>query len=431
MDNYTENDIITIQNIMGKPPGWLVRWGITMAMLFIVTCLIMAAYIRYPDQLSMQANIFSVNPPIDVKSKINAQIEHLYVQDKDKVKEGETLVLLRSTLIMEDLYRLKQFVAEYNHVEKVPDYLEVVFPKGLSLGNLSSTYTLLQQQFEEFQYFLKQSAVFAKIKALERETQYIAQLNSSLNRQESLLSSDVALTEKDYNRHLSLLKDGVIAPLEKEQAESKILTEKRNLEAFKTQIINNEVRIAQLRSQITELTAERANGVSGRIFNINQTIAKINGEIQEWEDDYLIKAPFDGVVSFSSYLTEDQFIQAGTTMMTCIPEYENTTFIAQGVLPLQAAGNLNSGQKAVLSIENYPSSEYGVIIGTVKDFSSVPTEGKYLVTLSLPDTLITSYKKIIPRQQNLSASVTIHTKEYSLLERLFANILDVAKNKNQ
>lgn len=304
-------------------------------------------------------------------------------------------------------------------------------PKGLRLGNISGLYTAFVQQFEEFQLFLRQSAVFAKIKALRNEIEQIKQLNLSLTKQEVFYEKDVALTEKDFGRHTTLKDQGVIADVEKDKAESKILNEKRNLEAFKSQKLNNEVRIEQLKTQIVELTADRASGVSNRIFAINQMKEKILNEIAEWEELHILKAPFDADISFSKYLSKNFFVKAGDILLTCIPHHTGSNYIAQGRLPLKAAGTLQVGQIAILELESYPAAQYGVIQARVSDFSSIPNEDSYLVGLSLPYPFVTTYKKQIPQNQNLSANVTIQTRKYSLLERLFQNVTDIIYNRNQ
>ena len=87
------------------------------------------------------------------------------------------------------------------------------------------------------------------------------------------------------------------------------------------------------------------------------------------------------------------------------------------------------GQNAILELECYPSTQYGVIQAHVAGFSTIPNEDSYLVGLKLPSPFVTTYKKEIPQNQNLTANVTIQTKEYSLLERLFQNVMDVVVNK--
>lgn len=426
-----KEEIFAIQNIFGKPPGWLVNWGITAAFIFLGVCLGIAAFVKYPDKLVMPAKLFTENPPVEIVCKLNAEIDSIYIKDKSPAKRGDVLLKFRSTVDDRDLKELYSFFDSLESIEYIPDYLHSAIPKGLNLGAMSTSYTSLVQQFEEFQLFLRQSAVFVKIKALSNEIEQIKRLNQSLTKQENFFEKDVALTEKDFGRHTILREQGVIADLEKEKAESKILNEKRNLEAFRSQKLNNEVRIEQLRSQIAELTADRSTGVSTRIFSIHQMKEKIINEIKEWEELHILKAPFDANVSYAKYLAKNQFVKAGDIILTCIPQNTGNSYIAQGKLPLKAAGTLQVGQSAILELESYPSTQYGVIQAKVANFSTIPNEDSYLVGLELPMPFVTTYKKEIPQNQNLTANVTIQTKEYSLLNRLFQNVMDVVINKQQ
>jgi hypothetical protein len=426
-----KEETFAIQNIFGKPPGWLVNWGITAAFLFLIVCLGIAAFVKYPDKLVMPAKLFTENPPVEIVSKLNAEIDSIHIRDKSPAKRGDVLLKFRSTVDERDLSILNSFFTRISTIDNISEYLNVTIPIGLNLGIMSTTYTSMVQQYEEFQLFLRQNAVFTKIKALGDEIEQIKRLNQSLTRQEGFYEKDVALTEKDFGRHTTLREQGVIADAEKEKAESKILNEKRNLEAFKSQKLNNEVRIEQLKTQIAELTGDRSSGVSTRIFTIHQMKEKIINEIKEWEELHILKTPFDADISYTKYLAKNQFVKAGDIIFTCVPHHTGSGYIAQGKLPLKAAGTLQVGQTAILELASYPSTQYGVVQATVADFSTIPNEDSYLVGLKLPTPFVTTYKKEIPQNQNLTANVTIQTKEYSLLERLFQNVLDVVVNKQQ
>ncbi|MFZ1751129.1 MAG: HlyD family efflux transporter periplasmic adaptor subunit [Saprospiraceae bacterium] len=424
-----KEEIFAFQNIFGKPPGWLVYWGITCAFVFLVVCLGIAAFVKYPDKLVMPAKLFTENPPIEIISKMNAEIDSIYIKDKGTAHRNDVLLTFRSTLDEDDLGRLNAFFVDIDRVAYIPQYLTIAFPKGLHLGSLSTSYTAMMQNYEEFQHFLKQSAVFVKIKALSNEIEQIHKLNRSLTKQEEFFEQDVALTEKDFGRFLTLKEQGVIADVEKERAESKILNEKRNLEAFRSQKLNNEVRIEQLKTQISDLSSDRSSGVSTRIFTIHQLKERLLNEIKEWEEMHIVKAPFDGNIAYKSYLTKNQFVKAGDVLLNCIPHNTGNSYIAQGKLPLRASGTLQVGQNALLELESYPAAQFGVIAAKVSDFSAIPNEDSYLVRFDMPTPLITTYKKEIPQNQNMTANVNIQTKEYSLLERLFQNVWDVVKNK--
>jgi multidrug resistance efflux pump len=427
-DTSHHQDTLTVKHIFGKPPGWLIHWGISLIGILMIVGFGVAHFVRYPDKLTMEAIIFTENPPIDILSKLSTEIDSVYVSDKSKVAKDQVLIKLRSTVNTKDLGHLNTFFDQMSVIDHIPSYLDLSVPKGLQLGALSPGYTSFVQEFEGFQHFLRQSAVFVKIKSLSNEIEQIKKLNASLQKQENLYERDLALTEKDLERFNTLRSQGVVADVDKEKAESKALNERRNLESFRTQQLNNDVRIEQIRTTINDLTSDRQSGVSTKIFTLQQMRDKILAEITELQNQHMIKAPFDGEVSFAQYLVPNTYVKAGDVVVTCIPSMVGQGLIAQGSLPLRAAGTLAVGQKALLDIENFPSQQYGAVHGEVKDFSSVPKENNYLVTLSLPSPMITTYKKQIPPLQKMKAAVSITTKEFSLLERLGQSISDVLKN---
>lgn len=430
IQDIQQEEHLAIENTFGKPPGWIVNWGITSGFVFLLVCLGIASFVKYPDKLMMQARVFSENPPIEFFSKMTGEISSILIENNSNVQKRQTILKIKSTLKEDDYEKLKQFIKKFEAIKHIPNYLRITIPNNLELGELTPSYTILMQNFKDLKHYLKQSAVFAKMRALENEIEQIRKLNLSLTKQELYYETDVSLTEKDFQRNLSLNKDGVIAEVDKEKSESKLLGEKRSLEAFKTQQINNKIRIQQLKTQINDLKSDRANGVSNRILTIRQLIDKIWGEFKEWEDSHIVKSPIDGTISFSKYWHENQIVKSNESLFTIIPNSENQSFIARGNLPLRSSGNLKIGQSAIINLENYPSNQYGVLSGTVADVSSLPAEDAYQVTIKLPENLITSYGKEIPKQQNMKANISIQTQEYSLLERLFQNILDITKNRN-
>lgn len=423
---------LAIENIFGKPPGWILNWGITLGFVFLIVCLGVAYFIKYPDKLSMTGELIVGQKPIEMVPKVSGLIDSLFAEDKIIVNKGDILLTIQSTLDENSIVQFYAFEKSFKQVEFIPDYLKLKSPEDLNLGELMPSYTNLSHTFLEFQNFLRDASVFVKIDALHKEIEQINKLNKSLNKQGEYYNQDVSLTEKDYNRNVSLENDGVIAPVDREKAESKLLNEKRNLEAFKSNIISNDVRAQQLKTQIAELTAERRNGVNTRIFTINQQINDLKSKIVEWQDKYIIKVPITGRVAFNQSINANDFIKASEPLITIIPELNNDQSLTiEGLLPIKSSGTLKVGQKAIVNLENYPSNQYGSVHGIVKDISLLPNDDNYRVEIELPEGLKTTYNKEIPIRPSLKANVSINTQEYSLLERIFQNILDITKNRNQ
>ena len=423
---------LAIENIFGKPPGWILNWGISLGFIFLIVCFGVAYFIKYPDKLSMTGELIVGQKPIEIVPKVSGLIDSLYAEDKSVVSKGDILLTIQSTLDENSIGQFYDFEKSFKQVESIPDYLKLKSPEELNLGELTPNYANLKQAFLEFQNFLRDASVFVKIDALQKEIEQINKLNKSLNKQCEYHNQDVSLTEKDYNRNVSLEKDGVVATVDRERAESKLLSEKRNLEAFKSNIISNDVRIQQLKTQIAELTAERRNGVNTRLFTLNQQIEDLKSKIAEWQDKYIIKTPISGRIAFNQRIIANDFIKSSEPLITIIPEIRNDQSLTiEGLLPIKSSGTLKVGQKAIVNLENYPSNQYGTVNGIVKDISLLPNEENYRVEIELPEGLKTTYKKEIPIRPSLKANVSINTQEYSLLERIFQNILDITKNRNQ
>lgn len=98
-----------IENIFGKPPGWIVNWGITSGFLFLLVCLGIASFVNYPDKLMLTANVFSENPPIEVLSKKTSRIISILADNNSDVEKEQIIIKLESTVSEKDIEHLEKF----------------------------------------------------------------------------------------------------------------------------------------------------------------------------------------------------------------------------------------------------------------------------------------------------------------------------------
>ncbi len=85
----------------------------------------------------------------------------------------------------------------------------------------------------------------------------------------------------------------------------------------------------------------------------------------------------------------------------------------------QNSGKLKTRQDVNIRLANYPDREFGIVKGKVKSISLTPDkDGNLLLDISLPKGLITSYKKDILFQQEMSGTADVITEDLRLIERL-------------
>ena len=144
-------------------------------------------------------------------------------------------------------------------------------------------------------------------------------------------------------------------------------------------------------------------------------LAQLAVALDEWERSYLPTAPTDGQVAFMQLWKEGQYVNAGETMFVIVPDGKSE-FVGKALLPMQGAGKVRTGQRAVIRLSGFSEQEYGRMEGKVVSISPVPNEeGYYVVEIHL----IRMPDKQPPLLKVMDGTAEIIIREQSLLERLF------------
>jgi multidrug resistance efflux pump len=140
---------------------------------------------------------------------------------------------------------------------------------------------------------------------------------------------------------------------------------------------------------------------------------------------YVLNASIDGKISLLTVYNQNQSVKLGDLVFTVIPS-ENSNFIAKIKAPIQNSGKIKIGQTVNIYLKNYPNEEFGTLKGTVNNISLISDQqGNYLIDVSLPKKLITSYKKEIEFKQEMQGNAEIITEDLRLIERFFYQIRNI------
>ena len=147
---------------------------------------------------------------------------------------------------------------------------------------------------------------------------------------------------------------------------------------------------------------------------LNHAVAQLAVALDEWERSYLPTAPTDGQVAFMQLWKEGQYVNAGETMFVVVPDGKSE-FVGKALLPMQGAGKVRTGQRAVIRLSGFSEQEYGRMEGKVVSISPVPNEeGNYVAEIGL----IRMPDKQPPLLKVMDGTAEIIVREQSLLERL-------------
>lgn len=87
-----------MQDIIGTPPLWLYRWGISIVLAIVLICTLISSVISYPEAIQTQIKIHSINSPYGLSLKDSALLIKLMVQNNNIVKKGDSLAILENLM---------------------------------------------------------------------------------------------------------------------------------------------------------------------------------------------------------------------------------------------------------------------------------------------------------------------------------------------
>ena len=423
-----------VDQILGRPPSWILRWGITFLFLALLIFLALSWLIQYPDVLTSEVIITTESPAIRVVADTNSEIKELRVKNNQQVKKDEIIAVLNSTAEYQDIEKLQAFLDKLGTYKRPSDFSRTRPLENLQLGSLQIAYAALTDKLKEYGYFSGRTGVFGKIESLRAQINSTEDLIDNLKRQQKTLTEELALAQKNYKRQEELEANGLVSKIELEKSQTEFLRYKRELENISTLIINNTITKEQIRTDIIDLREGRQVGNSDRQLDIIEDVERLKNEILNWKQSFLIKSPITGRISFSKVWSEQQFVKANEEVFVVVPPNGVGAVIAKAYLPIQNSGKASIGQVVKIRLDGFNYQEYGVVQAIVNDISLVPTslenvEGTfYVLEVDLPNGLQTTYNKSIPFRQEMRGLGVITTKERRILVRIFDKLYSAVKN---
>ena len=417
------------QEVLGRIPSWITRWGVTV--IFAVFALIVAGacIIKYPERVSATITITTDNAPIDVVSRAGGELERIFAVSGALVREGELLAVVSSS-------------ADYGDVLDVSRILDNPYEGGVKemafdariysdygMGGLQGDYSAFSQACSRYKDYLERSVIFNKIRLIEIQIDKQKEYYSQLEDQWSVMTEDFEYERKSFERDSLLYAQRAISETEYDQAARSLLQGRNEIMSFAAQMTSTELSIIQLEQQAAELSMQYDDETAAYEQEILSAKEVLAAQIEDWKMSYLMVAPVDGTVSFVRKWDQSQFINAGDVFLTVVPQKRgNTVGIIR--IPQESFGKVALGQRVNVRLSGYPYMEYGMLAGRIEYISSVPeaaqsqgASSNYVAQVGFPDGMRTTYGKEISLIQKMEGSAEIITQDRRLIMRFLDPIV--------
>lgn len=88
-----------IDEIIGQPPPWLIRWGISVFLFVLILIITLSILINYPEVIAIQFNLKSTNSSQSVIMTKDGKVNKLLVSEGSYVHKNDTLISFENNQI--------------------------------------------------------------------------------------------------------------------------------------------------------------------------------------------------------------------------------------------------------------------------------------------------------------------------------------------
>ncbi|MFD2967733.1 HlyD family efflux transporter periplasmic adaptor subunit [Sphingobacterium bambusae] len=406
------------------------KWVALTIITLTILLFIFGWFIKYPDIATGQIKINSNISPVKLPAHTSGKLEILGVKPQDTIYEGDYLAVIQNSANTDDVRKILSLIHSFD--PNTPEQFSraaLYFPERVSLGELNMKYysflsslkslidysddNIYEQQYRG----LNESIIWRK-KILEES-------DSALN----ISNENLKISEKWLSKYSSLNKDIVTTyDFEIDKSRLDLLSARQNKQNLIKDITLIEMQITENENSLSQLAVERREKERQLHLDLLASYHELSDQLKKWEQTYVLKSPFDGQVEFLKFWSNNQFVQAGEEVFGIVPK--ESLVLGQVFLPATGAGKVRIGSTVSIKLDDYPYAEFGSIKGIVRSISLITNELKtaqsnintYLVTVDMPDGLVTNYGDKLDFKYEIGGQADIIVKDRRLIERLFDNI---------
>lgn len=422
MSRYDDLEIRSeeVQEILGTPPAWLVRFGTIIAFFTIGILILVGIVVKYPDTIVADIKVSSTDPPKKLIAEQGNYITNILVNNEDTVQAGQTILVFEPKANFEDILTLENYLLA---VERLNDSFLLAFnpPVDLLLGEIQEDlYEFLEKQ-EALRISQTKRLENLSLRQLERQLRNAKTTIRRKKRDKAEIQKQLNLANQQFDREQNLLKENLIQADRIRHTQEEILAYERSLQGIESTIKNKEFEIEMIEDRLNGAEKSGTKSTSNASLELKDSFINLQYKLESWKKRYLVVSPINGIVLFTNEnIGEKQYVRAESELIKVVPV--NQKEIKGKIdLNLSGSGKVAEGQRVVVKFKSYPFPEFGAVIGKVSRKGKVPIDGKIPVEVTFPDGLRTTTGRIIETGREMPGEAEIIMNKKRFVTRIFEN----------
>ena len=427
MNEHEKEFLPAVLEVTEMPPSHAARL-LTYVIMLMFTVLILWSILGKIDIIATSAG--KLMPASNIKTiqtLTDSEIEEIYVQEGQYVKEGQDLIKFNQTEVLANISRVE------NEIEALE--IAVARLKALLTDNPEANFSY-NPEIDE--YLIKMHKDLLKSQMTEKKAQIEVldgqivkaekekdTIQAELNRIEKLLPS----VEERIEKKRILVDEKLLARLTFLEQEEELtnLQEQRNVQVKK--MAETEANIESLKKQKRQYLAEFDKNLMQELTENREQLESYQQELIKYQEALkrtVVKAPLSGYVQQLVYHTKGGVVETAKPIMNLVPE--DYKLEAEVQILNKDIGFVRPEQDVEIKIDSFPFTKYGTIKGKVRNISGDAIQDEKLglvfnARLTLLDNKIKADGQIIQLKPGMSVTAEIKTGKRRVIEYLLSPVM--------
>ena len=413
------------REIHNMRPGWWMSWGIVMLSLTVLLIIVSSYFIRYPDVIVAEARLLSSTPSTTIPVKRNSRIVTVIARDGEKVSANGYLFVLENNSDLQDVLKIRTIIDHFDLNHDLDTVFRSEADNKYKLGDIQESWDVLIKALFDHYEIVEKKKYDNEIEGLKKELAIRKSLKYNLRQVVDIDKNINSATKQNRMADSTLFSQTVISKGEYNNLSKSYYEDQKTQQLGRLNFEKSSLDVTQLQNNIVDLIRTNEERMMDLNIRIRVALNNLNIALATWEENYVIKSPISGKVSYLLPITENAHVVAGENLVTITTGVSDYRVMLK--IPFDGAGKIRSGQEVNIKLTDFPSSEYGVLIGKIERISAVADQDHYLGYVRLNSPNKTSYNKTIDIKENTSGVAEIITKNRSLLERVMEKLIILFK----
>lgn len=427
MNEHEKEFLPAVLEVTETPPSHAARL-LTYMIILMFTVLILWSVLGKVDIIATAAG--KLMPASNIKTiqtLTDSEIEEIYVQEGQYVKEGQDLIKFNQTEVLANIRRIKN---EMRALE-----ISIARQKALLTDNPEDNFTY-DQDIDE--YLVKMHSGLLKSQMTEKAAK-IGVLEGQIAKAEK----EKETTQAEIDRLAKLL-PSVTERIEKkkilvdqklmarltfleQEEELTNLQEQRKVQLKK--IAETEANIESLKKELRQYLAEFDKNLMQELTETREKLESYQQELIKYEEALkrtVVKAPLSGYVQQLVYHTKGGVVETAKPIMNLVPE--DYKLEAEVMILNKDIGFVRPNQEVEIKIDSFPFTKYGTIKGEVRNISGDAVQDEKLglifkSRLTLLDNKIKADGQVVRLIPGMSVTAEVKTGKRRVIEYLLSPVM--------